>query len=114
MQGSADFYLMLGLDPGATAREIARAYRVLIRQYHPDTAATPARPGQGVLQVDRLVQIMEAHHVLSDPARRERYDRGRQLATVPAHDMQANGAAGVGLSLKISPLRWEPPVRRWI
>ena len=117
MQGASDFYVVLGLDPRATDREIARAYRSLLRQHHPDTAPSPATPRQGALERERLAEIMEAHQVLSDPARRARYDRGRQTPTDSSlnpklREPDPGSAAGVGMSLKISPLRWEPPARR--
>ena len=118
MQGASDFYVALGLDPRATDHEIARADRSLLRQHHPDTAPSPATPRQGALERARLAAIMEAHQVLSDPARRARYDRSRQTPTdsSPGRRLRApvsGSAAGVGMSLKISPLRWEPPARRW-
>jgi curved DNA-binding protein CbpA len=34
-----DYYRSLGLKPGASREQVKQAYRVLARQYHPDTAA---------------------------------------------------------------------------
>ena len=33
---AADFYTVLGIDRTATQQEIRRAYRRLVRQFHPD------------------------------------------------------------------------------
>ncbi len=61
-----DPYAVLGVPRGATRREIARAYRALARQHHPDAGAPAA---------ERMSRINEAWHVLSDPSRRATWDR---------------------------------------
>lgn len=119
MQGASDFYVLLGLDPCATDNEIARSYRSLLRQHHPDTAPSPATRGEEARERELLAEIMEAYAVLSDPARRERYDRSRQTPREPSpgrrlRELGPGSAAGFGMSLKVSPLRWEPPARRCI
>ena len=35
------YYQRLGVDPGASASDVKRAYRALARRYHPDVNATP-------------------------------------------------------------------------
>ncbi|MES1239951.1 MAG: J domain-containing protein, partial [Chloroflexota bacterium] len=39
-----DPYATLGLEPGATAAEVKRAYRRLAKAFHPDSAGEPAIP----------------------------------------------------------------------
>lgn len=70
-----DPYSVLGVPRSASREEIARAYRTLAKQHHPDAGA-PASP--------QMSRINEAWRVLSDGARRSRWDR---LHTVvqPAH-----------------------------
>ena len=63
-----DYYQVLGVDRGASAEEIQRAYRKLARQYHPDVNKDPGAE-------ERFKEIGEAYDVLSDPKSRERYDR---------------------------------------
>ena len=69
-------YLRLEVLPGASHDEIARAYRRLAHDAHPD-----AHPGDPDAP-RRFREITEAYEVLGNPDRRERYDRARRLAGV--------------------------------
>jgi len=74
---ATDFYDVLGVPRGAGDEEIGRAYRKLARKYHPDVNHDPGAE-------DRFKEVSEAHEVLSDPARRKRYDRfGADFRRVP-------------------------------
>lgn len=64
----ADHYQVLEVSRTATAEEIKRAYRRLARTHHPD-----ANPGDPAAEA-RFKEIAVAYEVLSDPARRQRYD----------------------------------------
>ena len=63
-----DFYIILGLERGATLGDIKRAYKRLARRYHPDI-----NPGDRTAAA-QFRQIAEAYETLSDPDRRRRYD----------------------------------------
>lgn len=65
---ATDYYEQLGVSPQATAEEVKRAYRRLARQYHPDANPDPDAHA-------RFKEIAAAYEVLSDPERRQRYDR---------------------------------------
>ncbi len=67
-------YLRLEVLPGASHDEIARAYRRLAHDAHPD-----AHPGDPDAP-RRFREITEAYEVLANPDRRERYDRARGRA----------------------------------
>ena len=82
-----DFYQVLGVSEKATAAEIKKAYRRLAKQYHPD--ANPNNPQAG----ETFKQISEAHAVLSDPEKRQKYDMMRRLG---AFDTGARPGAGRG------------------
>ena len=63
-----DYYEVLGVPRDADADAIRRAYRKLARKYHPDLNA------DGDAE-ERFKELGEAYEVLSDPDKRERYDR---------------------------------------
>lgn len=64
-----DYYKTLGVPRTATQAEIKKAFRKLAREHHPDK-----KPGDKVAE-RRFKQINEANEVLSDPAKRAKYDR---------------------------------------
>ena len=63
-----DFYILLGIERGATLNDIKRAYKRLARRFHPDI-----NPGDRTAAA-QFRQIAEAYETLSDPDRRRRYD----------------------------------------
>jgi molecular chaperone DnaJ len=64
-----DFYIILGVDRGATISDVKKAYRRLARRFHPDV-----NPGDQRSAI-RFREIAEAYAILSDPDRRRRYDQ---------------------------------------
>ena len=67
----ADHYEVLGVDRGASADEIKRAYRKLARELHPDV--NPSADAS-----DQFKLVTHAYDVLSDPQQRQQYDLGGQ------------------------------------
>ncbi|MSP81367.1 MAG: J domain-containing protein [Alphaproteobacteria bacterium] len=70
-----NLYEVLGLKRDASADDIKRTYRRLAKELHPDL-----HPGKKVLEA-RFKDVTAAHEILSDPAKRARYDRGEIDAT---------------------------------
>jgi curved DNA-binding protein CbpA len=64
-----NYYLVLGVSQNASLKEIKLAFRRLARKYHPDL--NPADP----VSAEKFKQISQAYDVLSDTAKRIRYDR---------------------------------------
>ena len=63
-----DYYEVLGVSRECSPADIQHAFRRLARRYHPDVCKEPDAD-------ERFKEIGEAYRVLSDPARRGRYDR---------------------------------------
>src|SRR6185295_203675 len=63
-----DYYKILGVDRGAGADEIKKAYRKLAQKYHPDVSKDPA--GE-----EKFKEIGEAYETLKDPEKRAAYDQ---------------------------------------
>jgi L-fucose mutarotase/ribose pyranase (RbsD/FucU family)/DNA-directed RNA polymerase subunit RPC12/RpoP len=61
-------YQVLQVDPAAEQEVVEAAFKRLALKYHPDTSKEPDAS-------ERMREIIEAHSILTDPAKRERYDR---------------------------------------
>jgi molecular chaperone DnaJ len=64
-----DYYEVLGVSRGASEEEIKKSFRRLARELHPDVNRDDPHAE------DRFKEAAEAYEVLSDPERREIYDR---------------------------------------
>ena len=67
--GYRDYFKVLGVDRGADADTIKRAFRKLAREYHPDV-----NPGNAEAEA-KFKEVSEAYEVLSDPDKRRRYEQ---------------------------------------
>ena len=64
-----DYYEILGIDQSADSDTIKKAYRKLVKKYHPDSNAGDAKAEE------RFKEVTEAYNILSDPEKRKLYDR---------------------------------------
>lgn len=64
-----DYYEILSIQKDATQDEIKKAYRTLAKKYHPDLNPNDSEAEQ------KFKDVNEAYEVLSDPEKRQRYDR---------------------------------------
>src|SRR5258705_6123042 len=89
-----DFYIVLGVERGAAAGDIKRAYKRLARRLHPDI-----NPGDREAEA-RFRQVLDAYGTLMDPDRRRRYDSG-QLGEGQVDDAVTFGFAGIDFSNRV-------------
>ena len=83
MASKRDYYEVLGIQKGADASAIKKAYRKMAKKYHPD-----ANPGDKEAE-EKFKEVNEAYEVLSDDQKRAAYDQY-------GHSAFENGGMGAG------------------
>lgn len=87
VKNKRDYYEVLSATRDASPDDIKRAYRKAAMRYHPDRNKDPGAE-------ERFKEASEAYEVLSDPDKRDRYDRHGHagLNGVGMHDFAGMGA----------------------
>src|SRR5690349_25063462 len=80
-----DYYKILGLEKGASADDIKKAFRKLAVKYHPDK-----NPGDKKAE-EKFKEVNEANEILGDPEKRKKYD---ELGENWKYYQQSGGAGG--------------------
>ncbi len=88
-ENKRDYYEVLGVEKGASAEDIKRAYRKSAMKYHPDR-----NPGDKEAE-EKFKELGEAYEVLSDDDKRARYDQ-YGFAGVDPNFGAGQGGAGFG------------------
>lgn len=126
-----DHYAALQVEASASQQEIARAYRALMRNLHPDiehpdieggslggtAAGQPAEARNHEARNNDLLRIMQAFAVLRDPGRRAAYDQSRAAGkpvsrpqagpqSIPVRYVRSQ-AGQPRPTIRITPVRWE-------
>ncbi len=99
-----DYYQVLGVERGASAEEIRRAFRKLAAKHHPDR--NQGDPGAE----ERFKEINEAYTVLSDEEKRKLYDAYGHAGGVPDFARGGGpfpGQGGTFYSTNVSPEEFE-------
>ena len=88
MSEKRDYYEVLGVERDASPDQIKRAYRKGALKYHPDNIQGDKAEGER-----KFKELAEAYEVLSDPVKRQRYDRyGHEgLRGAGMHDFSSMG-----------------------
>lgn len=63
-----DYYEVLGISKGASAKEIKSAYRKMAKQFHPDRNKAPDAE-------TKFKEVQEAYEILSDDRKKSAYDQ---------------------------------------
>ncbi|MEI9810198.1 MAG: molecular chaperone DnaJ [Bacteroidota bacterium] len=88
-----DFYEILGVQKGASADEIKKAYRKVAMQYHPDR-----NPGDKAAE-EKFKEAAEAYEILSDTDKKAQYDRYGH-AGVSGNSRSGGGFSGGGMNME--------------
>jgi molecular chaperone DnaJ len=81
-----DLYEVLGVPKTASASDIKKAHRKLVRKHHPD-----ANPGDSEAE-EKFKEVQSAYDVLSDPEKRKQYDQlGSRMFAGAGAGNQAGG-----------------------
>ena len=86
-ENKRDYYEVLGVQKGASAEDIKKAYRKSAMKYHPDR-----NPGNKEAE-EKFKEIGEAYEVLSDDDKRARYDQFGHAGVDPNFGAGAGGGA---------------------
>ena len=92
-ENKRDYYKVLGVEKGASAEEIKKAYRKNAMKYHPDR-----NPGDKTAE-EKFKELGEAYEVLSDDEKRARYDQYGHAGVDPnfgAGGFNGGGFGGFG------------------
>lgn len=88
-----DYYDILGIQKDASEDDVKKAYRKQALRYHPDKNKSPGAE-------DKFKEIAEAYDVLSDPKKKDIYDRFGEEGKFQRVSSRAmrEGSEGVGVA----------------
>ncbi len=88
MADKRDYYDVLGVAKGASDDEIKKAYRKLAKKYHPDVNTNNTEAAE------KFKEASEAYEVLSDSAKRSKYDQFGFAGVDPNYGAGQGGGFG--------------------
>jgi molecular chaperone DnaJ len=97
MPDKRDYYEILDVDKAASTKQIKDAYRKLARKLHPDVNPDPTAGEQ-------FKEVGEAYSVLSNPEKRQQYDRFGHAAFQPGAGAPGPGGFPGGMTIDLEDL----------
>src|SRR5262245_11330320 len=92
-----NYYELLQLSPNAEQLVITKTYRLLAAYYHPDNKQTGDE--------EKFKSVLKAYEVLSDPAKRSRYNMEFLGKEVPSTTQPRSEGPAVGVARSRDELR---------
>ena len=92
---SKDYYSILGVDRNASEDQIKSAYKKLALKWHPDRHANESEAQKKEAE-EKFKEIAEAYAVLSDPEKKQKYDRFGSVDGMPNMDFNMDGFGDLG------------------
>jgi len=87
-----NLYEILGVETTASAIEIKKAHRNLVKIHHPDVSKDP-------LSAEKFKDIQEAYTILSDEEKRATYDRHGYEATQESYQQQSRSSQNMNVKV---------------
>ncbi|GAA5945112.1 uncharacterized protein JCM15063_006523 [Sporobolomyces koalae] len=84
---SSDYYAVLGVKRNVNDKDLKKAYRKLSKQYHPDKNDSEEAK-------TKFLEVSRSYEVLSDPEKRQIYDRHGEAGLKQRESAGAGGAGG--------------------
>ena len=91
-----DYYEVLGVSEDATQEQVKKAFRTLAKKYHPDANRNDPSAES------KFKEAGEAFEVISDPEKRQQYDRMKRYGT--GMSGRGGGGGGVGETIDLGDL----------
>uniref|UniRef100_F1L3M9 DnaJ subfamily B member 5 n=1 Tax=Ascaris suum TaxID=6253 RepID=F1L3M9_ASCSU len=93
-----DYYKVLGIAKSASEDEIKKAYRKMALKYHPDKNKEPGAEA-------KFKEVAEAYDVLSDPKKKEIYDKYGEDGLKAGGEGGPGGPGGYHYEFQGDPMR---------
>src|ERR1700758_3882361 len=91
-----NYYVILGIPENADEETTRRAFRAMVRRYHPDAGAGSSP--------EKFREIVDAYETLRDPARRASYDFSLRAARVRRRQASVERAEPTRVEPLVEPL----------
>ena len=90
MADKRDYYEVLGVQKGVSDDDLKKAYRAMVKKYHPDL-----HPDDKDAE-EKMKEVNEAYDVLSNKDKRARYDQFGFAGVDPSYGAGQQGGYGGG------------------